>query len=347
MELNTSLTNGEVTKVRKQVGSRAVYDFEDKPLCFWTRKYLYDLNGKKFAKFERKETVTEGDEERHIRYYRYCGEAPIETLGIENTVESAESGEIAAEGAETPVENAESPVENTAESPVESKDQCVIAENNEAESGETEDEFAEESECEFSSDGKYIYRGEKRIGRIEKRNFLVLVAILIGLLLASSGIFALYAIIWRQPPPEPEYVTFTITDKEGEWGAEGEINLFNGMILKPGVKGEYWFKISNPNQVEFKYAIRLDFEYEDKTLHIPMKWTLKMNNVNVPLAQSDEGIYSASDMIFAADSVQLFMLCFDWPFEQGTDPLDTQIGINAGVCKCTITVTCEEYNAEV
>ncbi len=297
MELNTSLTNGEVSEVKKHIGSRAVYDFEDKPLCFWTKKYLYDLNGEKFAEFVRKETVTEDDEKRHIRYYRYCRE-------------SAELGETAEKSGE-----------------------------------ESAEERSEERE--FSSDGKYVYEGEKRIGRIEKRSFLILVAILLGLLLASSGIFTLYAVIWRQPPPEPEYVTFTITDKEGEWGAQGEINLFNGMLLKPGVNGEYWFKISNPNQVEFKYDIRLDFEYEDKTLRVPMKWTLKMNNVNVPLDQDGQGVYSAYDMIFAADSVQLFMLHFDWPFEQGNDPLDTQIGIDAGVCKCTVTVTCEEYNAEV
>ncbi len=240
---------------------------------------MYDLNGKKFADFERRETITIDEEKRHIRYY--CGENRL-----------------------------------------------------------------------FSSDGEYVYDGneiksEKRIGRIEKRSFLALAAILIGVIIGLSGLFTVYAVLTHRPGPAPEPITLTIEDKNGEWGAEGEINLFNGMVLKPGVNGEYWFKIANPNPVYLEYDIILNFVYENGKLEVPMKWTLKMNNVTVPFDKNEEGICSASDMIFAANSVQLFMLCFDWPFEQGTDQQDTAVGIDAGNCKCPIKVSCQEYDPEV
>lgn len=135
------------------------------------------------------------------------------------------------------------------------------------------------------------------------------------------------------------YPTLVIGDDNGSWGAQEELNIFAGKRLCPGTSGDYTFQVDNPEDRKLEYSIALDFS-DDKgnPLLLPIVYTLKMNNAEI--ATSTEVGILAEELIFSANSSQVFTLTWEWPFD-GNDAADTEIGFLGGKYVCTITVTAQ------
>lgn len=135
------------------------------------------------------------------------------------------------------------------------------------------------------------------------------------------------------------YPTLVIGDDNGSWGVQEDLNIFAGKRLYPGASGDYTFQVDNPENRELEYSIALDFSDEEgNPLTLPIVYTLKMNNAAI--STSTESGILAEELIFSANSSQVFTLVWEWPFD-GNDAADTEIGFSGGKYVCTITVKAE------
>ena len=136
-------------------------------------------------------------------------------------------------------------------------------------------------------------------------------------------IFLVVALVLAHKMSVPE---FEITDKNGEWTAQGEIAVFDNKI-KPGSEGAYNFIIRNDSDQKLKYGFKLS-EYIGKNiqdLNPFMQYRLKVDNIPI----DDEWHYAGvnyNDIEILPGSKHLMALEWRWPFESGNDSNDTLIG---------------------
>ncbi len=155
----------------------------------------------------------------------------------------------------------------------------------------------------------------------------------------TAVMIAVIALLQFTPKPEEVFPNFNIYDDNGEWGVEGEIEVFNkGEKLSPGGSGEYNFVINNPHDVILNYVISISFEYNGEVTAFPLTYSLKMNNVGIEWSEQTKEKYVVKDLMFASQSSQMFTLVWEWPFESGNDAADTEFGQNGGQYTMCISI---------
>ena len=120
---------------------------------------------------------------------------------------------------------------------------------------------------------------------------------------------------------------FKITDKDGAWGANGTVAVFDDAI-KPGSSGEYDFVINNVVNSKLCYTFVMEEKYADENTEWKsfLQYRLKMNGTNI---KSEEWLtaseLSFSDITILPNTKQLFTLEWRWAWDEN-DEIDTNIG---------------------
>lgn len=175
------------------------------------------------------------------------------------------------------------------------------------------------------------------------------IKMLIVLLVAAIWILALIMLALIISPDKSAIPEFEITDKRGEWGSQGTIAVFDEMI-NPGSEGEYNFVIKSLSDASLRYIFVMEEEYKNGNSDWAsfMRYRLKMNGKYVDTDEwrsIDEMSYSG--IIILPGTRQLFTLEWSWPFENGTDDNDTDIGIKGGSYSVIFHLTAEVIEEEV
>ena len=192
----------------------------------------------------------------------------------------------------------------------------------------------------FRAENGYLYRGEELLGRIapkDKRMAILAAALAFACIIFAVSITFTALMGYAEAPDT--YPTLTLSDKDGVWGANAELDIFGEEPIAPGASGEYIFLIENPTNVRLQYTINLAISRKGEPISFPFDYTLKMNNLIV--AEGDgRGALAVGDILFEKESNHRFSLAWEWPAE-GNDGEDTEIGSAGGEITLTITVTAQ------
>ena len=195
----------------------------------------------------------------------------------------------------------------------------------------------------FRAENGYLHKDGERLGRIaprDKRTIALIVALAFAcLMFALSVLFTSMMGYAEETPPGDIYPTLTIRDNGGEWGAEGDIDIFGDSLLAPGSSGTYEFAIENPTQTRLRYTITLEVSRGEGLTPVPLEYELKMNNAAIA-GGAGQGTLTVKDLLFEPESSHLFTLGWEWPAE-GNDGQDTQVGAEGGDLTLTVTVTAQ------
>lgn len=104
----------------------------------------------------------------------------------------------------------------------------------------------------------YLYRGEELLGRIapkDKRMAILAAALAFACIIFAVSITFTALMGYAEAPDT--YPTLTLSDKDGVWGANAELDIFGEEPIAPGASGEYIFLIENPTNVRLQYTINL------------------------------------------------------------------------------------------
>lgn len=190
----------------------------------------------------------------------------------------------------------------------------------------------------YCHDGEKIYFYGEATGKFQKRDPLLRVLIYLAVLTAIS--LAAMSLVICVPIKE-QVKDIVITDKDGHWVADADIDVFGGATIKPGTRGEYLFAVNNPNSFDMTAKISLTFVYGGEEKELPIEYELKVNGIKTELTRTENG-YSALNIKLNAKERNSFMLDWEWKFEAGHDDDDTAAGIKGDVYGCTITIIAEE-----
>lgn len=191
----------------------------------------------------------------------------------------------------------------------------------------------------YCHDGDKVYFYGEETGQFVKKDPLIKILIYLSVLTAISFIATMLVICVPIKEPVKEIV---ITDKDGHWEANTDIDIFGGAVLKPGTNGEYLFTVNNPNSFEMEADINLTFFYGEGEKNLPILiYELKVNGVKTEFTRTEKG-YSARNIKLNAKERSSFMLGWKWEFEAGQDDEDTVAGILGEEYGCTITIIAEE-----
>ncbi|PWM71557.1 MAG: hypothetical protein DBX59_08620 [Bacillota bacterium] len=165
---------------------------------------------------------------------------------------------------------------------------------------------------------------------------------LIPLVFTALALVAIIILLSLTGQPTKTPVLVIREDDFGVWGAEQEINVFDGALC-PGSNGAYKFEIENPTDADMEYKVAVT-DGNDWGGNSPVMFRLKMNNVYV--VGDGENWKKAEELAlaglqFPSASKQGFTLEWSWPYESGQDEYDTAIGQMGGVYNLTISITAE------
>ena len=154
----------------------------------------------------------------------------------------------------------------------------------------------------------------------------------------------------------PDDPSFSITDTDGTWGTNNNIELFsisekNGMgevtvlsgegdsIIAPGSTGLYRFELKNPGNValDCDCLVGASFRFSGNTENkeFPFSIRLRDNNGNYLLGSETEWLpyHQLTDdeheITLGKNSYVAYELEWRWDFEGGDDDLDTYFGTSA------------------
>ena len=191
----------------------------------------------------------------------------------------------------------------------------------------------------YCHDGDKVYFYGEETGQFVKKDPLVRILIYLSVLTAISFIATMLVICVPIKDPIKDIV---ITDKDGHWEANTDIDIFGGAVLKPGTNGEYLFTVNDPSSFEMEADISLTSFYGEGEKNLPILiYELKVNGVKTEFTRTEKG-YSARNIKLNAKERSSFMLGWEWEFEAGQDDEDTVAGILGEEYCCTITIIAEE-----
>lgn len=193
--------------------------------------------------------------------------------------------------------------------------------------------------AEFVTDGKYLYKDGKAVGKIKKDHTRFLILIL--LLLLCLSIFALIIIVGDYKGPTVP--TFKVTDTNGEWGTSGEIDVFEKDKIKPGDEGIYAFLIDNPSDINLKCVIDFTINYENNTYKPQIDYSVISEGKNFEQYDTENG-FKVENVIIEKNNTKLIYLKWKWAFESGNDAEDTFAGLFGSNYTFTIKIVAEEDN---
>lgn len=163
----------------------------------------------------------------------------------------------------------------------------------------------------------------------------------IALIVLTIGIIALIEV-----PDRNGIITIDLIDKDGTFEDGRTIGIFPEKI-QPGSEGVYTFTIKNTENVPVQYTLDLKEMYNDEAIiDFPIRYKLKMNNEYIGdsvVTWLDGNELVFSQLIIPAKSNTDFSLEWEWPFENGKDPEDTDFGIDNGKYSLFLTITAQYY----
>ena len=151
-------------------------------------------------------------------------------------------------------------------------------------------------------------------------------------MIAAIWLLALIMLALMFMPRNGAVPEFEITDKTGEWEAQGTVAVFDDTIY-PGKSGQYDFVLHSLSEGNLKYVIVFDEYYTGDVVNWApfMEYRLKMNGKCI---ETDEWRpikdLTYEDIVILAETSQLMTLEWRWQFESGKDDSDTEFGFDAG-----------------
>ncbi len=163
----------------------------------------------------------------------------------------------------------------------------------------------------------------------------------IALIILTIGIVALIEV-----PDRNGIISIDLIDKDGDFEDGRTIGIFPDKI-HPGSHGVYTFTIKNTENVPVQYTLDLSEMYNDEPIiDFPIHYKMKMNNEyfgNSVVTWLDGNELIFSELIIPAKSDTDFAIEWEWPFESGQDPEDTNFGIENGKYSLFLTITAQYY----
>ncbi len=190
----------------------------------------------------------------------------------------------------------------------------------------------------YCEDGKKVYFYGEETGLIEKRDhFIAILLFLIGL----TAIAILAMTIATCVSDRDAVKEVVITDKDGRWEAEANLDIFGKELLKPSAKGEYLFTVYNPNGFDMEAELEIGFTYGGKKENLPIiLYALTVNGKKVELIRTENG-YAVKNVKIEAKEHNSFMLAWEWEFD-GNDEEDTEAGVKGEKYVCEIYIIAEQ-----
>lgn len=162
----------------------------------------------------------------------------------------------------------------------------------------------------------------------ERKNTILIILIILILLAAALLFF------FRM---RNAHALFMVRDKDGVWRASFEADIFGENAIAPGSSGEYCFTVINMSGGKLKYSIYLDCEYDSGDGLPPIEY--KFENIDGRFTFDEEsGRYILRDATVCKNGAKTMILKWEWPYENGRDNEDTNIGFAAGEYRCTVSV---------
>lgn len=189
----------------------------------------------------------------------------------------------------------------------------------------------------FVRRGKYIHKDGNVVGKIKTDYSYILIAILFALLIVS--VVALATV--TKTKKEPLTGEITVVDTDGEWNAEGKINIFGNESIKPGDKGKYIFMVNNPFDVELKCKIEFIPNYENSEFLPPIRYSVSSEGQTLGRKETEKG-FAIESVAIGKKGSRSFYVEWEWLFDGGTDSDDTLSGIAGNKYTVTIEITAEE-----
>lgn len=177
----------------------------------------------------------------------------------------------------------------------------------------------------FVTDGEYLYK-DGHVEGVIKDNLTVVIILLFIAFLISLTAFLMLA---TQMPEPVVYPSFTVVDKDGEWGTTGSIDVFGGKTLKPGESGIYMFVVNNPCPADLKCDVIINFNLENNDKLPPLEYKVFSEGRELTLVKNENG-FTVRDVIINKNGNRSFNLEWIWHFESGDDQTDTEIGTAGG-----------------
>lgn len=190
----------------------------------------------------------------------------------------------------------------------------------------------------YCEDGKKVYFYGEETGIIEKRDRFIAILIFFIALTAAAIAAMTIATCVSDRNAVKEVI---ITDKDGRWEADAELDIFGKKLLKPSAKGEYLFAVYNPNDFEMEAELEIGFTYGGEKKNLPIIiYSLTVNGKKAELIRTENG-YSVRNVKINANERNSFMLAWEWEFD-GNDEEDTEAGVKGGKYVCEIYITAEQ-----
>lgn len=188
----------------------------------------------------------------------------------------------------------------------------------------------------FVTDGEYLYKDGHVEGIIKDNTVIVIILLFIAFLISLTSFLML-----ATKMPEPVvYPSFTVVDKDGEWGASGSIDVFGGKTLKPGESGMYMFVVNNPSPANLKCDIIIKFNLENNDKLPPMEYKIFSEGREIIPKVTENGL-TVRDAIINKNGNRSFGIEWIWHFESGDDKTDTEIGTAGGKYAMNIEIVAQ------
>ena len=189
----------------------------------------------------------------------------------------------------------------------------------------------------FVRSGRYIHKDGNVVGKIKTDYSYILIAILVALLIVS--VVALVTV--TKTKKEPLTGEITVVDTDGEWNAEGKLNIFGKESIKPGDKGNYVFMVNNPFDVELKCRVEFVPNYENSEFLPPIRYSVSSEGQSLEQKETEQG-FAIESVVIDKNGSRSFYVEWEWLFDGGTDTDDTLSGIAGSKYTVTIQITAEE-----
>lgn len=193
----------------------------------------------------------------------------------------------------------------------------------------------------YVTDGENLYFEGRRVGRLKKDYTK---AIATGVFAVLLIIAITLAIVFTLPQKDAK-PTFTVTDKDGTWQKEQEVDLF-GKAIYPGAKGTYIFVIENTSTVALSTDVTLVFQgAAQQNVYLPITYGLLVDGKEYQIQKRLDGV--ATEITLAPGTKTAFMLNWEWRFENENDANDTLLGELALKYKYKLTITAQSASNRI
>ena len=141
-------------------------------------------------------------------------------------------------------------------------------------------------------------------------------------------------------PADNQHKSTIVSNNTRGWFESIPVDIFNDEKIAPGTEGEHDVSVKNTSNYEMKYELSV---YTSEG-YIPLEYRVKVEDEYVLGSEQEwlrvtalEGARRSQGSIPSGGKLDL-TIEWRWPFESGSDELDTEIGASASQEKLYVTV---------